>query len=85
MAESFDKLATNPAEIVNLNLAFSIRAADKFQRESSFTKQQVMVAFYGVGLDKDPSIASFHRTVQVLWGIKYGSTADVSARKSAIY
>ena len=60
MAESFDKLATDPTELIKLNLTFSIRAADKFQRESGFTKQQVMVAFYGVGLDKDPSIASFH-------------------------
>ena len=62
--ESFEKLATDPKEIVKLNLEFAIMASDKFQLENGFTKEQVMVAFYGTGLDKDESIASFHKQMR---------------------
>lgn len=61
VSESFNLLATDPKEIVKLNLAFSIESADKFKRQTGFSKEQVMVAFYGTGLDKDSTIASFHK------------------------
>ena len=37
--ESFELLGTDPSEIIKLNLAFSIVASDKFQRETSYTKE----------------------------------------------
>jgi len=60
MADSFESVATDPSEIINLNLAHSIMGADMLRRKTGFTKGQVMVAFYGNGLDKDPKIAKFH-------------------------
>jgi len=64
MQESFERLATDPKEIVKTNLEFSIVASDKFRHDTGFTKEQVMAAFYGTGLDKDPSIASFHKQLK---------------------
>lgn len=60
MAENFRKIAKDPREIIKLNLAFSIEAADKFKRKTGYSREQVMVAFYGTGLDREPQIAEFH-------------------------
>ena len=72
--DSLDKLAKDPCQVIKLNLAFSIVAADKFQLKTGMTKQLVMVAFYATELEKNPEIARFHLQVKkkmqnVLYGL----------------
>ncbi len=51
LAKSFEQVGTDPAKIIELHLMHSILGSDMILRKTSFPKGQIMVHFYGRGLD----------------------------------